>query len=132
MLQPQTVKCSCWQLSPQTFANMGRTQGCLCCTHRSVDYSGAGGSQSSPFRQWYQGQQPWWAKEEEDTSTQHAQSEFDADTDAGSLSPDGTHHSHNGRGRYYYLMVISLQLCCCLGSTQAWLAGWLFSMHHRF
>ena len=77
--------------------------------HRSVESPRDGDSQPSPFRQWYQGQEPWWAKDEEE-QTQHAQSEMgesEADTDLGSISPDGLQHSRSGRHRYHYLMVRS-------------------------
>ncbi|DBB06469.1 TPA: Tricalbin-2 [Trebouxia sp. C0004] len=74
---------------------------------RSIDSPSGGDSQPSLFRQWYQGQEPWWAKDEEE-QTQNAQSEIgesEADTDVNSTSPDGPHHSRSGRGRYYYLLV---------------------------
>ena len=90
----------------------GRSVLSLCINynlHRSGG-SPSGDSQPSPFRQWYQGQEPWWAKDEEE-QTQNAQSEIgesEADTDVGSTSPDGPHHSPSGRGRYYYLLVTQL------------------------
>ncbi|DBA67073.1 TPA: hypothetical protein ACH3X2_001401 [Trebouxia sp. C0005] len=74
---------------------------------RSVDSPSVGDSQPSPFRQWYQGQEPWWAKDEEEQS-QKARSEIgesEADADAGSTSPDGPNHTRSGTGRYYYLLV---------------------------
>jgi len=89
--------------------------------HRSIDSPSGDDSQPSPFRQWYQGQEPWWAKDEED-QTQNAQSEIgesEADTDVGSTSPDGPHHSRSGRGRYYYLLVKQLTFTCVWASSNA-------------
>lgn len=89
--------------------------------HRSVDSPSGGDSQPSPFRQWYQGQEPWWAKDEEE-QTQNAQSEIgesEADTDIGSTSADGLHHARSGRGRYYYLLVIQLTFTCVWAVSNA-------------
>ena len=96
--------CCCWAFCPIPVPDK------IIILHRSVDSPSGGDSQPSPFRQWYQGQEPWWAKNEEE-QTQNAQSEIgesEADTDIGSTSPDGPHHSRSGRGRYYYLLVTQL------------------------
>lgn len=85
----------------------------------------------SPFRQWYQGQEPWWAKDEEEQSllAQSEMGESEADTDVGSTSPEGPHGP--GRGRYYYLLVslfITVALPCNLPHCTR--LGWAEAPHH--
>lgn len=89
---------------------------------RSSDSPTGGANNLSPFRQWLQGQEPWWATCEEEGGRPmpaHPQgemggSEGDSTSHAGSALQDGVqHHDASAPQPYHYFVVSSLLAVEC-------------------